>query len=268
MKDSFTEIKLESIIKNPNQPRKEFDEDKINSLSISIRENGLIQPIIVSKYLDKYLLIAGERRLRAFELLGKKKIPAIIKNCKEENIFTLALIENIQRNNLNPIEEARAYENLIKAQDLTQESIANKLGKSRSYITNSLRLLKLPNQVLELIKQKELSQAHGRTLLGLKTNNKIIEYALLVRKNNLSVRELESLVKKENNKEDNQEKDIKTNVLNNHEIDYLKECLTNKFGTKVSVSMNKNYKGKLEIEYYGLEDLERVLEELGIELED
>lgn len=248
-------IPLNKITSNPNQPRKDFSEEKIIELAQSIKENGLIQPIIVRKSANGYQIVAGERRFRACTYLKLKEIPAIIKDFSDQQTSKIALIENIQRQDLNPIEEALAYKSLIEEYGLKQGELAEVLGKSRSAITNSMRLLELPKDVLKLIREGSISMGHGRALLGVESPKKISEAAKEVLKKGLSVRQTETLVKKvlEDKKTENIFK------VENVEIKRIEEILQESLGTKVEIKGNEQ-KGKIQIEYYNMTDLERVLE--------
>ena len=194
----ITEIPLEEIRSNPYQPRVMFDNDTLEELANSIKEHGIIQPIIVKKSIKGYELVAGERRTRAARLAGLKTIPAIIKDFNDVEMMEIALIENIERENLNPIEEAKAYENIIKINNITQEELAHKFSKSRSYITNMLGLLNLPESTIKLVEKKELSMGHARALSKLEDENKINELAYKIVREGLSVRDTEKLINAEN----------------------------------------------------------------------
>ena len=194
--DKIVEIALDEIKKNPYQPRTYFNEEKLNELKESIEKNGLLQPIIVKKAVKGYYIIAGERRYRAFELLDRKEIPAIIKEMTDEEMMVFAVLENLQREDLSALEESESYRNLMDKMSLTQEELAKKLGKSRPYIANSLRLLKLPTEIKNKLEQGVISTAHARTLLSLKTKKAMEEVCVLVVKRKMSVRELEEYVAK------------------------------------------------------------------------
>ena len=255
----ITEIPLEEIRSNPYQPRVMFDNDTLEELANSIKEHGIIQPIIVKKSIKGYELVAGERRTRAARLAGLKTIPAIIKDFNDVEMMEIALIENIERENLNPIEEAKAYENIIKINNITQEELAHKFSKSRSYITNKLGLLNLPESTIKLVEKKELSMGHARALSKLEDENKINELAYKIVREGLSVRDTEKLINAENiPKKHNINRaptfDIKFSIYEN--------LCRERLGVKVKIN-NK----KIEIPYKDDEELTRILEELNINIE-
>lgn len=253
-KSDIVEINLEDIRSNPYQPRKTFDADALNELAESIKEHGVVQPIIVKKSIKGYELVAGERRTKASKIAGKKTIPAIIRDFNDEEMMEIALIENIQRENLNPIEEALAYENIIKATNMTQEQVATKFGKSRSYVANMLRLLDLPTETKKMVENGELSASHARTLSAIDDESKLNELAKKVIKDKINVREIEDLVKQINNPK------LKKEMPNTYKI--YEEVMRDKIGTKVKIN-NK----KIEIPFDSQKDLERILEILNIEVE-
>ncbi len=256
--DTVKEYDIKNIIPNKDQPRKEFSKEKIESLSESIKEYGVIQPIIIRKKGIKYEIVAGERRYRAAKLAGLKKIPAVLKDIDDETFHKMALIENLQREDLNPIEEAMSYDYMIKEYEISQSELSKVVGKSRTYITNTLRLLKLDNRVKKLVEKGILSSGHGRTLLSLEDKSVQYDIANLAIKNDLSVRALESYIrnltklKKKTKKEDNP-------IYKNLE-DHLKSY----FGTKVSLEHKKN-KGKIVISYFSDDELQRILELLDFD---
>ena len=241
-------LKISEIRPNPYQPRKIFDEEALKDLSASIKERGVFQPILVRKSLKGYELIAGERRLKASKMAGLKDIPAIILDFDDTDMMEVSLLENVQRENLTPIEEAEAYDNIIKKLNYTQDELAKKVGKSRAYITNSLRLLKLPIQVRELVNQGKISQGHAKALLSFDDEEKILEVADKIVKDDLTVRDVEKLSKVKTIKKDNhkEEDPYLVNVRNN---------LESKIQTKVDVDKNK-----LVIHYNGNDELNRILE--------
>ena len=255
----ITEISLEEIRSNPYQPRVIFDSDALEELANSIKEHGVIQPIIVKKGIKGYELVAGERRTRAARLAGLKTIPAIIKEFNDVEMMEIALIENIERENLNPIEEAKAYENILKINNITQEELAHKFSKSRSYITNMLGLLTLPDMVVKLVESKELSMGHARALSKLEDERKIEELALKVVREDLSVRDTEKLI----NSLDLPKKHT-INRTSNFDIRYsiYENLCREKLGVKVKI----NHK-KIVIPYKDEEELARILEELNINIE-
>ncbi|MBN1573541.1 MAG: ParB/RepB/Spo0J family partition protein [Deltaproteobacteria bacterium] len=249
--DLFT-VKVGDIIPNRYQPRKDFDDEKIEELAASVEENGIIQPLIVRSSEDGYELIAGERRLRAAKRAGLERVPVVIKDVSDSEILQLALIENIQREDLNPIEEANAYLRLIEEFDITQENLAGRVGKDRSTIANTLRLLSLPDVVKEDVARGVLSSGHARALLSLNDERSILKARERVTSKGMSVRETESLVKRM--KEGEPEKLAR-------EVDHLlldiEDELTRTLGTRVKI-VSRGAGGKIEIEYYSDQELERL----------
>jgi ParB family chromosome partitioning protein len=246
-------IPLSDIIPRDDQPRKQFSSDSLKELSKSIELHGVIQPIIVRKIDDKYEIVAGERRYRASLLAGLKEIACIVKDMDVENASKLALIENIQREDLNPIEEALAYRHLVQEYNLKQEDIGMSLGKSRTYITNTMRLLNLEEKIIKYISDGKLTSGHGKVLLGVKEPSEQIKLADKIIDFNLNVRDTETEVKKKK-----ATKKTKTAPLNKDPyILDLEDNLMRALGTKVNLNIGDK-KGKIEIEYYGEEDLERI----------
>ena len=255
----IVEISLDEIRSNPYQPRVIFDSEALEELANSIKEHGVIQPIIVKKGIKGFELVAGERRTRAAKLAGLKNIPAIIKEFNDVEMMEIALIENIERENLNPIEEAKAYENILKINNITQEELARKFSKSRSYITNMLGLLTLPDMVIKLVESKDLSMGHARALSKLEDPRKIEELALKIVHDDLSVRDTEKMIQsldlpKKHTISRNQSFDIRYSIYEN--------LCREKLGVKVKIN-NK----KIEIPYKDDEELARILEELNISVE-
>ena len=255
----ITEIPLADIRSNPYQPRVIFDSEALEELANSIKEHGVIQPIIVKKGIKGYELVAGERRSRAAKLAGLQTIPAIVKEFNDVEMMEIALIENIERENLNPIEEARAYENILKINNITQEELAHKFSKSRSYITNMLGLLSLPDMVIKLVESKEITMGHARALSKLEDSHKIEELALKVVRDGLSVRDIEKMIQTLN-----LPKKHTINRNNTYDIRYsiYENLCREKLGVKVKIN-NK----KIEIPYKDEEELARILEELNINIE-
>ena len=251
----ITELSIHEISPNKDQPRKSFDQQTIEGLAKSIEEYGIIQPIIVRKKEFYYEIIAGERRWRAAKYIGLSKIPAIIKVIDDFEVSQIALVENIQRENLNPIEEAVAFKDILDEYGLTQEKIAQLLGKSRSYVANTIRLLNLDERVKNLIVENKLTSGHGRTILGLNKYNEQIILADIVLEKNLSVRETESLVKKLNKNIKEKSIDPKSDFM----LKSVEENLMSNLGTKVQIIRGKR-KGKIEIEYYSQEELQRIVD--------
>ncbi|OGX17511.1 MAG: hypothetical protein A3K83_04555 [Omnitrophica WOR_2 bacterium RBG_13_44_8b] len=254
-KDEIIYVQSDQIKPNPFQPREDFDNESIQELAQSIKEKGVIQPLLVRRKGDAYELIAGERRLRAANTLDLKELPIIVKDVEDRDSLEMALIENIQRQGLNPIEEAHAYQYLIDKFEVTQEKISEVLGKARVSITNTLRLLKLPQEIQEELKKGRISFAHGRTLLEVEDVNQQRRLAQLVISRDLSVRELEHLVKKY------RPKGTKRRIGQGSREPYvavLEEELQHILGTKVRISKGKK-RGNILIEFYSQEDLERIV---------
>lgn len=255
-KKDIVQIKLINIRPNKNQPRKEFDEEKIKSLSDSIKNVGVLQPIVLKPMEDNnYMIIAGERRYRASILAGKEEIPAIIKDISVKDIMEIALIENLQRENLNPIEEALAYKGLIENYKATQEELSEVVGKSRPHIANTLRLLNLQDNIIKMIEKGEITAGHGKALLRIEDKEKQLEIANRIVNEDLSVRAVEEIAKKllENKgvkKPEKKQKDI-------YIID-AEEKLSNIFGTKVNISIGKKT-GKIEIVCNNEDELNDIL---------
>lgn len=253
-KQEQTKINIDQIRPNPYQPRKVFDDTALQELSQSIKQHGVFTPILVKKSIQGYDLIAGERRLRASKLAGMSDIPAIIVDLNNQEMMEIALLENIQRENLNGIEEAKAYEQLIQRLNYTQEQLANRVGKSREHITNTLRLLKLPEDVQEYVVQKKLSMGHVRALIGLKDENMIRKIAKQAIDQGLSVRKIEQLVKDLQHKKE-PEKQVEENIF----IKEAKNKLEEYFQTSVKVSEHS-----ISIHYENEEDMNRILELLNL----
>jgi len=256
-------VAVSKLIVNPFQPRKIFNEEALQELAESIKEHGIIQPIVVRKKEKKYEIIAGERRFRATKLAGLKEIPAIVKEMTEQQMMEVAILENLQREDLTPIEEAEAYSSLIENLNFTQDMLAKRLGKSRPHIANHIRLLQLPEDVRKLMNEGVLSMGHGRALLGLKNKGRIAEIAQKVIAQSLNVRQLESLVHQLNEGVSHETKEkVKKDVF----VQATESQLREYFGTSVQVKKQKN-KGKIEIEFYSEDDLERILDILNVKLD-
>lgn len=251
-------IDINLIKSNSDQPRKSFDDVRIMELSESIKHHGIVQPIILKKTEGGYIIVAGERRWRAAKLAGLKEVPAIIMELSDKQVLEISLIENIQRQDLNSIEEAVAYKKLISEFKLTQDELSKRLGKSRVAITNTLRLLNLSEDVQQYLIEGVISEGHGRALLAIDNNELQCEVAQQVIDEKMSVRELELLIKRIKNDSINTKK-VKHNKEKNPYYKDITEKLQDYFGTKVNISDNNN-KGKIEIEYYSEEDLQRILE--------
>lgn len=257
---SVFKIPMNLIKANKEQPRKNFDPEKISELAESIKEHGVIQPIILNKEEDIYVVIAGERRFRAARSIGLSEIPAIVMNISNKEVLEISLIENIQREDLNPIEEAIAYKKLLVDFNLTQEEISKKVSKSRTAIANCMRLLNLDERVQDYLIDEVISEGHGRAILGLNDKQLQYEIAQMVIDDSLNVRQTERLVKSVGTQK-------KEKVHKNQNDVYYKDImnkLENCFGTKVFINSKNKNKGKIEIEYYSEEDFERILEVLNI----
>lgn len=250
-------IPLNLIKNNEEQPRKSFDDEKILELAQSIKEHGIIQPILVNKKDNNYVIVAGERRWRAAKFLKLKEVPAIVMELSDKEILEVSLIENIQRQDLNPIEEAIAYKRLLNDFDLTQEELSKRIGKSRVAITNTIRLNNLCDTVKQYLIDEVITEGHGRVLLAIEDEKLQAETAQRVIDENMSVRELERLIKNINSIKAEKKREI------NPYYKDITEKLQEYLGTKVNIS-NKNNKGKIEIEYYSDEDLQRILEIMNL----
>ncbi len=253
-------MKLSLIEPNSEQPRKDFNQELIQELAASIKNYGVLQPLLVKKVGDHYEIIAGERRWRAAKEAGLKEIPVVIREYTKQQSMEISLIENVQREDLNPIEEAVAYQRLMQEFDLTQEEIAERVSKNRATITNSMRLLKLDNRVQEMLIQSQLSSGHARALLSLENEEQQYQIALKIVSERLSVREVEKLVKtfgkqKKNGKEKEQEDKDLSFIFKD-----LEERMRQIMGTKVNINKRDCNKGKVEIEYYSEAELERIVE--------
>ena len=257
-KDEIVEIDLNELMSNPYQPRKIFDDDALKELSLSIKEHGVFQPIIVKKSVRGYNIIAGERRVKASKLAGLTKIPAIIRDFTDDEMMQVALLENLQREDLTAIEEAKAYKSIIESLRLTQDELAKRLGKSRSHITNMLGLLRLPLSVQDMVLYNKISMGHARVLSKLESHDQIEELANRVVSENLSVRDLENITEASSF---TRMAPVKKNVRNK-EYKYVEDAMKDKLGTKVSISGNK-----IKISFATTEDLNRILEILNIDVE-
>jgi len=252
---------IEELKPHAKQPRKTFDDEKLNELSASIKEKGVVQPLVVRQVADHYQIIAGERRWRAAQRAGLREVPVVIQDVSEDWALELALIENIQREDLNPIEEAEAYRNLVESFDLSQDEVAKRVGKNRSTVTNALRLLKLPEKIREDVVLRKISMGHARALLSLDSDEDMIEARDQVVARNLSVRETEALTKKIKNFSGPVKKVAKKEA--DPEIEHLAEEMKRSLGTQVRI-IPRGKGGKIEITYYAAEDLDRLIDVLGI----
>lgn len=251
------EIKISDIDQNVNQPRKSFDEQSLTELADSIKQHGVLSPIIVKSNGSRYQIVAGERRWRAARLAGLKEIPAIIKDSDEAQSMEIALIENLQRENLNPIEEAEGMRQLMELMGLTQEQVAQRLGKSRPAVSNSLRLLTLPDEFRKMIMKDELTPGHARALLAIDDERSRAIMAKKTIEAGLNVRQLEELVKKHKQlKAERKPRNVKPESLST-----IEAALEEYLGTKVEI-LHSRKKGSIYIEYYGEEDLERIIDRL------
>ena len=252
-------IPISEIRSNPFQPRKRFDQEKLQELADSIKEHGLFQPIIVKKSIKGYELVAGERRTKAAELAGYDKIPAIVKDFSDQEMLEVALLENIQREDLNPIEEAEAYDQIIKKSGITQEELAKKVYKSRSYITNVIGLVNLPEEVKQLVIENKLSMAHAKILSKLEDNDYVISLAYRILNEGMSVRTLETVVKGE---EIAKKHKVNRVVPLNRIYSVYENALREKIGTRVTISAKK-----VTIPFDSDEDLERILEIINVNVD-
>jgi len=255
-----TIVKITKVEPNREQPRKNFDEDALQELSDSIKQFGLLQPILVQDRKDHYEIIAGERRWRAAKLAGLKEVPVIIRNYTEQEIVEISLIENIQREDLNPIEEAQAYKRLLTEFNLKQDEVADRVSKSRTAVTNSIRLLKLSDDVQQMVIDEMISTGHARALLAVENPEEQYNLAQKIFDEKLSVRDVEKLVK-------NLHKPAKPKKLDDKALQAIyqdiEEKLKQKLSTKVTVSSKGEGAGKIEIEFYNHEDLDRLLDMIG-----
>ncbi len=258
-KKNVSKVKITLIEPNPYQPRNQFDEDGLEELAESIKRFGVLQPLVVTKKDKFYEIIAGERRWRAAKIAKLKEVPIIVKEFSEEEIVEVALIENIQRENLNPIEEAKAYRRLIDEHKLKQDEIAEKVSKSRSAIANALRLLQLDSRVMEMLVEEKISTGHARALLAIKEGEKQYDVAIEVFDHDLNVRETERIIKKILAPEPKKEK---KKVDSDPIVSAIEKNIEEILGTKVKIQNKKN-KGKIEIEYFSNDELERIVELFG-----
>ena len=253
--EEIIEINLDELRANPYQPRKVFNDEALVELSESIKEHGVFQPIIVKKSIKGYEIIAGERRVRASKMAGLTKIPAIIRNLNDEQMMEIALLENLQRENLSSIEEATAYKSMIEKLGITQDELARKVGKSRSHITNILGLLRLPKEVQDMVASGKISMGHARVLSKLEDDDKILEIAKEIIDKKIPVRELEQETENENKKI----KIERHTRIENNDFKYVEELLREKLDTKVKIKDKK-----IEISFTNIADLNRILEVLNV----
>lgn len=254
-RSSSIEIPLAEIRSNPYQPRKTFSDESLNELALSIKEYGVVEPIIVKKSVKGYEIVAGERRTKAAKLAGLTTIPAIVKDFTDEEMMEIALLENIQREDLNPIEEAASIANILRVRNYTQEEFAKRFGKSRSYITNLLGLLRLPNEVQEKVKSGVLSMSHARSLSKLDDEEKILHFADRIEKEGLNVRDIEKLLSKNETRK-------KYNV-EDYSLRIYEDAISEATGSKVKITDKK-----IQISYDSITDLNRIMEILHIDIKD
>ncbi|WP_035293138.1 ParB/RepB/Spo0J family partition protein [Clostridium sp. KNHs214] len=260
--ETILKIPLNLIKANKEQPRKNFDGDKIMELAQSIKQYGIIQPLVLKRQGGSYVIIAGERRWRAAKVVGVKEVPAVVMNMPEKEVLEVSLIENIQREDLNPIEEAKAYKRLIEEFNLTQSDVSSKIGKSRTAIANCMRLLNLDERVQQYLIDEVISEGHGRALLSLEDKDLQYSLAQKIIDENLSVREIEKLIRSVSKNT----QEIKKQAADaNPYYEDIKNRLEGYFGTKVFIKNNKNNKGKIEIEYYSEDDLQRIIDILNMQ---
>ncbi len=254
-KEEIIEVAISELRPNPYQPRKVFDSEALSDLASSIKEHGVFQPIIVKKSIKGYEIIAGERRVRASKLAGLEKVPAIVRNLNDEQMMEIALLENLQRENLSAIEEAKAYKSMIENLHLTQEQLSVKVGKSRSHVTNILGLLRLPSEVQEMVVNKKISMGHARVLSKLESDEKIIEMAHDIVDKKIPVRNVEELSQNTEKKV----KNVKTSKTKNNEFFEVEEMLKEKLDTKVKIKDNK-----IIVSFANVADLNRILDIFNI----
>lgn len=255
-----TFLNINKVEPNPNQPRKRFNEDKLQELADSIKVHGIIQPLVVQKENDRYIIIAGERRWRAARLAGVKEVPVVIRDFTEQELYEVALIENIQRQDLDPIEEANAYSNLIKEHHLTQDEVAERVSKSRVAITNSLRLLKLDQRVQQMVIDELLTGGHARALISIEDPEEQYNLANRIFDEKLSVRETEKLVKKILHPKPATETEEPVSEADEAIYRDLEENLKTIIGSKVRIMRKPGGKGNIEIEYYSTDELDRIID--------
>jgi len=253
-------VKLSKIEPNRSQPRKDFNEDALLELSESIKQYGVLQPLLVSDKKDHYEIIAGERRWRAAKMAGLKEVPVIVKEFSEQEIVEISLIENIQREDLNPIEEAQAYKRLMQEFMLKQDEIAERVSKSRTAVTNSMRLLKLDEKVQQMLIDDMISSGHARALLALPSDEMQVKIATQIFDEKLSVRETEKLVRKLTEPPKPAQRTIQRNFTEDAIYEDITERMKGILGTRVYINRKRNNKGKIEIEYYSMEELERIMD--------
>lgn len=258
--DKVIQVPLNQLRVNPYQPRKIFNEEAIQELSQSVKEHGVIQPIIVRQTIKDYEIIAGERRFRASKLAGLTTIPAVVRKFTDRQVMEIALIENLQREDLNAIEIAVAYQKLMKEFNLTQEELAEKVGKSRPHVANFLRLLQLPSEVQEFVSRGTLSMGHARAILGIRESKQWLPISERVMKEQWSVRQLEQYIQEQSGETQKKEKTTPPTKKMNLYQKHYEERLTEKLGTSVKIKINDKSRGKIEIDIFSSDDLQRIIE--------
>ncbi|SFK11188.1 chromosome partitioning protein, ParB family [Halobacillus dabanensis] len=256
--DDITHVAIKDCRPNPYQPREQFDDETLAELAQSIEKHGILQPLIVRGSIKGFEIVVGERRFRAAQKAGLAQVPAIVKELTDEEMMELALLENLQREDLTPIEEARSYEKLMKELGVTQDVLSQRLGKSRSHISNLIRLLTLPNVVVEKINTGKLSMGHGRALLGLKDRDEQMNLVKRIERDSLNVRQVETIIKEINEKKPKKKEKKTKDIFLQEREENLKERL----GTSVKIHKGKR-KGKIEIEFTNEQDLERIIDMFG-----
>lgn len=256
------ELDIHKVEPNRDQPRKQFDQEKLEALSSSIKEHGVVQPLIVTKKDDYYQIVAGERRWRAAKMAGLRKVPVVIRDYDEIQVEQIALVENLQREDLNPVEEAAGYQQLMDRYGLTQEEVSQKIGKSRPAVANSLRLLSLPKEIQKMLMEDKLSAGHARALLSMEDSSKMLSLAKETAEKSLSVRQVESLAKKKTavSSTSQRKSAVSRDVAN--AIAQTNEKLEHKFGTKVNISYSNQFKGKVELSFSNYKQMNDLLDQL------
>lgn len=259
---SESKLSINDIEPNRNQPRKSFNESALNELADSIKQLGIIEPLIVQKKKGskRYEIIAGERRFRAARIAGLKEVPVVIREYADKDVLAIAILENIQREDLNPIEEAQAYKQLMDESKMTQEEVANRLSKSRTSITNSLRLLKLAKAVQKMVASEEISEGHGKVLLAIGDEEIQLSFAKRIADENLSVRATEELIKKYKDDSEKPEKQKLSVTKKDESYKAVEEKLKLALGTKVEIKKKTDTSGQININYYSIDDLDRIIE--------
>jgi ParB family chromosome partitioning protein len=256
---TFLMCGIEEVIPNRSQPRKRFDETKLQELADSIRKNGILEPLIVRKVEQGYEIVVGERRWRAAQKAGLREVPVLVKEVEGREALEISLIENLQRENLNPIEEAEGYRRLIEEFDINQEELGTRVGKDRTTVTNTLRLLKLPSEVIEHLIQNNITSGHARAILSLEAKDRQKELCARIIQKGLSVREAEALAKRWAGKSKSSPRSESRKEEAASQVNALQDALRRRLATKIQI-IPKGKKGKIEIEYYSYEDLERIVE--------